>query len=311
MPAEAPIPASNGSPRRGAEGRSLKVAVERFLSDLRASRNYSAHTCRGYRTDLAHFAARHADLTPDSLSRTHVRGYLAQLQKEAGLARSSLLRRISALRSFARHLRELGTLKTDPFLNVPMPKKESRLPKFLSEGEMESLLGAPPSGPPRLRARDRAVLELLYSSGLRRSEVSGLNIGDVDFMGGTVRVFGKGSRERIVPVGTVALGRLRDYLKTRPAAPAGAPLFLNGRGGRLSDQGVAWLLKRWARAAGFKPVTPHVFRHSFATHLLDSGCDLRSVQEMLGHKNLATTQIYTHLSLEQLKRVYKQSHPKA
>ena len=167
-------------------------------------------------------------------------------------------------------------------------------------------------GPAGFRIRDSAVLELLYSSGLRRSEVSGLNIGDVDFVGGTVRVFGKGSRERVVPVGDAALGRLRDYLKSRPGAPAGAPLFLNGKGGRLSDQGVAWILKRWIRASGWpKPVTPHVFRHSFATHLLDHGCDLRSVQEMLGHKNLATTQVYTHLSLEQLKRVYGRSHPKA
>ncbi len=290
----------------------LQVAVERFLSELRGSRNYSAHTCRGYRTDLVHFIARHESLAPSDLSRSHVRAYLAQLQKDEGLARSSLLRRISALRSFARHLRETGALKTDPFLNVPMPKKESRLPKFLTETEMGSLLGASaPAGAPTLRARDRAVLELLYSSGLRRSEVSSLNVADVDFMSGTVRVFGKGSRERIVPVGGEALKCLRDYLKSRGAAPAGAPLFLNARKDRLSDQGVAWLLKRWVRAAGLKPVTPHVFRHSFATHLLDKGCDLRSVQEMLGHKNLATTQIYTHLSLEQLKRVYKQSHPKA
>jgi site-specific recombinase XerD len=289
----------------------LTVAVEKFLSELRASRNYSAHTCRGYRTDLAHFASHNQSLSPESLSRAHVRAYLAQLQKEQGLARSSLLRRISALRSFARHLRELGVLKSDPFLNVPMPKKEARLPKFLTETEMGSLLSSTPGGPVRLQARDRAVLELLYSSGLRRSEISSLNIGDVDFMGGTVRVFGKGQRERIVPVGETALTALRTYLKSRPGAAAGAPLFLNDKGSRLSDQGVAWLLKRWTRATGFKPVTPHVFRHSFATHLLDKGCDLRSVQEMLGHKNLATTQVYTHLSLEQLKRVYKQSHPKA
>ncbi|MBI3553994.1 MAG: tyrosine-type recombinase/integrase [Elusimicrobia bacterium] len=293
-------------------GGSLKVTVERFLANLRASRNYSAHTCRGYRADLGHFAALHPELAPESLSRSHVRAYLAQLQKEEKLARNSLLRRISALRSFARFLREQGTLKADPFLNVPLPKKEARLPKFLTQAEMGSLLAPPAAASRRFQARDRAVLELLYSSGLRRSEVSSLNIGDVDFMGGTVRVFGKGSRERIVPVGTSALSSLRDYLKARPGAPAGAPLFLNGRGGRLSDQGVAWLLKRWVRSAGWsKPVTPHVFRHSFATHLLDAGCDLRSVQEMLGHKNLATTQVYTHLSLEQLKRVYRRSHPKA
>lgn len=293
-------------------GTSLSVAVERFLASLRASRNYSAHTCRGYRSDLAHFGAYHPGLSPENISRAHVRAYLARLQQQKdGLSRNSLLRRISALRSFARHLREQGILKTDPFLNVPLPKKEARLPKFLTQTEMGSLLGASGGSPERFLARDRAVLELLYSSGLRRSEVSGLNVGDVDFMGGTARVFGKGSRERIVPVGNEALARIREYLKARAGAPAGAPLFLNGRGGRLSDQGVAWILKRWIRASGWpKPVTPHVFRHSFATHLLDSGCDLRSVQEMLGHKSLATTQIYTHLSLEQLKKVYRRSHPK-
>jgi integrase/recombinase XerC len=293
-------------------GASLNVAVERFLATLRASRNYSAHTCRGYRADLAHFGGCHPGLSPQNISRAHVRAYLAHLQQQKdGLSRNSLLRRISALRSFTRHLREQGLLKADPFLNVPLPKKEARLPKFLTETEMGSLLGASGGSPERFRARDRAVLELLYSSGLRRSEVSGLNVGDVDFMGGTARVFGKGSRERIVPVGGEALARLRDYLKTRAGAPAGAPLFINGRGARLSDQGVAWILKRWIRVSGWsKPVTPHVFRHSFATHLLNSGCDLRSVQEMLGHKSLATTQVYTHLSLEQLKKVYRRSHPK-
>lgn len=290
----------------------LAIAVERFLSHLRASRNYSVHTCRAYRADLAHFGSCFPDADPQSLSRAHVRAYLARLQQaKPPPARNSLLRRASALRSFSRYLREQGVLKADPFLSVPLPKKEARLPKFLTENEIGGLLGAA-GGPEAFRGRDRAVLELLYSSGLRRSEVSGLNVGDVDFVGGTVRVFGKGSRERVVPVGDVALSRLRDYLKTRGGAPSGAPLFLNGKGGRLSDQGVAWILKRWIRASGWpKPVTPHVFRHSFATHLLDHGCDLRSVQEMLGHKNLATTQVYTHLSLEQLKRVYGRSHPKA
>lgn len=289
----------------------LGTAVERFLSYLRASRNYSPQTGRAYRADLFDFAARNPGLAPEELSRSHVRSYLASLQQRRRLGRNSVLRRISALRSFSRFLREQGILAADPFLSVPLPKKESRLPKFLTEAEMESLLSAR-GGPARFAPRDRALLELLYSSGLRRAEASALNVGDLDFMAGTVRVFGKGSRERVVPVGETALKSLREYLKTRAGAPAGAPLFVNARGVRLSEQGVAWLLKRWIRGSSWpKPVTPHAFRHSFATHLLDKGCDLRSVQEMLGHKNLATTQVYTHLSLERLKRVYQQAHPKA
>ncbi|MHB2026226.1 MAG: tyrosine-type recombinase/integrase [Elusimicrobiota bacterium] len=164
----------------------------------------------------------------------------------------------------------------------------------------------------RFSKRDRAVLELLYSSGIRRCEVSRLNIGDVDFFSGIARVLGKGSAERLAPVGEKALRALREYLDIRPRAQGGDPLFLNWRGQRLSEQGVAVVIKRWiAHSRWPKKITPHVFRHSFATHLLNRGCDLRSVQEMLGHKNLATTQIYTHLTLDRLKKVYRQAHPRA
>jgi integrase/recombinase XerC len=156
------------------------------------------------------------------------------------------------------------------------------------------------------------VLELLYSCGLRRAEVAALNVGDVDLYSGLIRVFGKGSKERMVPVGKTAAGCLREYLSARARADAGQPLFLNDKGGRLTHDGVAFVLRRWIRGAGFlKPVTPHVFRHSFATHLLNKGCDLRAVQEMLGHKTLATTQVYTHLSLDKLKQVYKDAHPES
>lgn len=296
----------------------MQVLIQSFLTFLRASRNYSAHTLRAYGADLAAFAARYPDLEPAALDRSIVRDYLAWLQgggrkrtAPGGASRNSVLRRISSLRSFCRWLREEGILKSDPFLNVPLPKKEARLPKFLTEAEMESLLdGARPKGP--RAARDRALVELLYSSGLRRSELSGLNVGDVDFVSGLVRVFGKGGRERLVPVGRKALAALRDYLGARSRAQAREPLFLNAKGGRLSGQGVALVLKAWIRGVGWpKIVTPHQLRHSFATHLLNQGCDLRSVQEMLGHKSLATTQVYTHLSLERLKKVYQDAHPKA
>ena len=175
------------------------------------------------------------------------------------------------------------------------------------------LASASPAAAEPLRLRDRAMIELLYSAGLRRSELRGLNVGDVDFLGGVVRVFGKGSRERIVPVGSAALGALRAYLEARSGRAAGGaqPLFSNRAGGRLSDAGVAFVVKRWVRsAAALKSVSPHVFRHSFATHLVSRGCDIRTVQEMLGHKSLANTQIYTHLSLEHLRQTYDKAHPR-
>ena len=223
-----------------------------------------------------------------------------------------MLRKVSALRSFSRYLRQHAALKEDPFLNVPRPKKELKLPKFLTEGEIERLLDLEDGPPDPLRDRDRAILELLYSSGLRRSELVGLNVGDLDTLAGTVRVFGKGARERLSPVGRRALERIRAYLQRRPGASAGEPLFVNNRLGRLSDAGVAFILTRWVRRSSLlKSVTPHVLRHSFATHLLNRGCDLRSVQELLGHKRLATTQIYTHMSLDRLKEVYGKSHPES
>ena len=248
---------------------------------------------------------------PSEVDRDRIRTYLARLQAQTGFARNSVLRRMSAVRSFARYLRKEGALSADPFANVPMPKKQPRLPRFLSEAEMAELLDAAfKQG--RFSARDKAVLELLYSSGLRRSEVSSLNVGDLDFFSGAARVMGKGGAERLVPVGSRSMAALKRYLDARPGAHGGDPLFLNWRGQRLSDQGVAVILRRWMAAAGWhKKVTPHVFRHSFATHLLNQGCDLRAVQEMLGHKNLATTQVYTHVSLERLKDVYKTAHPRA
>lgn len=279
----------------------------KFLAHVRGLRHYSPHTLRAYEADLGFFIARLGDIPAEALDRSHIRAYLSEL---SSLMRSSLLRRVSAVRSFARYLRQQGVLQKDPFLNLRLPRREARLPKFLTEAEVEGILGQGGAEPWRLR--DRALIELLYSSGLRRSELSGLNVGDVDFVSGLVRVFGKGSRERLVPTGDRALACLREYLARRRSPNGGDPLFLNGRGQRLSGQGVAWAVRRWIDSArGLKPVTPHVFRHCFATHLLNKGCDLRSIQEMLGHRSLATTQAYTHLSLERLKKVYRQAHPGA
>jgi len=293
----------------------LKIWVRKFLTHLRASRNYSPHTLRAYGADLDRFLGR---LGPDHgdgpITRNHVRAYLADLQHAGALSRNTVLRKISALRAFFKFLRQEGVLKTDPFCALPLPRKTARLPKFLTESEMGELLskGEPARAP--FKERDRAILELLYSCGLRRCELSALNVGDVDFISGFVRVFGKGSRERLVPVGKTALSSLREYLRQRgPGSSKGdSPLFFNARGQRIGEAGIAWLLKAWLKRAGWlKSVTPHAFRHSFATHLLNAGCDLRSVQEMLGHKSLATTQVYTHVSLERLKEVYGRSHPQS
>jgi site-specific recombinase XerD len=238
-----------------------------------------------------------------------VRRLLADLQA-AGAARATVLRRASALRQFVKFLRAEGELARDPFLGVALPKRRRPLPKFLTEAEMEQVLAAPAGAGPEA-ARDRALIELLYSSGLRRAECAALNVGDLDLLSGCVRVLGKGSKERLVPVGGAALSCLRESLRGRGGPGDGEPLFVNRRGARLSHEGVAFVVRRWARrSALLKSVTPHAFRHSFATHLLNRGCSIREVQEMLGHANLNTTQIYTHVSLKRLKDVYDASHPR-
>lgn len=287
----------------------MRPQIERFLTRLRAARGRSPHTQRAYRADLTEFAARFPGLAAAELDRAHVRGHLAALQA-GGLARATVLRKISALRSFAAFLRAEGELGRDPFLGVPTPKRARPLPKFLTEAEMEQVLSAP-TGADRAGGRDRAMVELLYSAGLRRAEVCALNVGDVDFLAGTARVTGKGGKERVVPVGDAALRALRAYLRARGRPGNGEPLFVNRRGARLTGDGVALRVRGWVRrCALLKNVTPHVFRHSFATHLLDRGCNIREVQEMLGHANLNTTQIYTHVSLRKLQDVYRSAHPR-
>lgn len=288
----------------------MRLQVERFLTRLRAAKNCSPHTLRAYRADLEGFLAKFPGLEASDIDRSHVRRHLAELQSGTS-ARATVLRKASALRSFVSFLRREGGLARDPFLGVPLPKRTRCLPKFLTEAEMSEILAAPASVGPASE-RDRALIELLYSSGLRRAEVSTLNVGDVDFLSGTVRVFGKGSKERIVPVGESALERLRDYLRSRGGPSDGEPLFANLRGARLSQDGVMFLVRRWIKKSSLlKKVTPHVFRHSFATHLLNHGCDIRVVQEMLGHASLRTTQIYTHVSLDRLRDVYKGAHPRS
>jgi len=290
----------------------LRLQTERFLTHLRATRNYSPHTLRAYGKDLEAFVVRYPELEPGDIERLHVRAFLADLQKEGGLARASILRRMAALRSFVKFLRAGGLLKGNPVFGVPLPKRGRPLPKFLTENEMAELMSVPAGAQTPQRLRDIAAVELIYSSGLRRAEVVSLNCGDIDYMTGTVRVFGKGSKERIVPVGSNALKSLRAYLQVRKSRHDSDPVFVGPTGKRLSDNGLVFLLSRWVKSSALKKkITPHVLRHSFATHLMNRGCDIRLVQEMLGHVSLQTTQIYTHVSLDRMKEVYKDSHPRS
>ena len=299
----------------------LDTNVRNFLQYLRAERNYSPNTLRAYQTDLHAFYdfmhTQYPQVTIEHCERLMLREYFAFLQKE-NLRRSSVIRRIAVARSYFKYLTREGVLPHNPFLSLATPKREQRIPVFLSEDEMRQLFALP-----GILLRDRAMIELLYSGGLRIEELAGLNIEDIDVYTGMARVWGKGSRERVIPVGDQCLAVLHEYFKERgrqlqllvPGQGKSDSLkavFLNKDGKRISVRGARKALHRWFAAAQFhKKVSPHTLRHTFATHLLDRGCDLRSVQEMLGHKSLATTQIYTHVTAESLKRVYDKAHPRA
>lgn len=299
----------------------MNLFIEKFLLHLKSQRNFSRHTIKAYKFDLnefSEFAQKYNISNPEKIDRLLLRNYIAHIQEKKVL-RNTLLRKISSVRSFINYLIMEGIVEFDPFEIINIPRKEKRLPKFLTESEVRKLIDS--NKPEQVLLKDRnykfavrdfAILEIMYSSGLRRSEISNLNIGDVDFLSGFVRVLGKGSKERIVPVGDNALMAVKNYLNTRKSTSPGMPLFLNHRGNRLSDSGIELIVKRMAKRARFsRPLNAHAIRHTFATHLLDRGCDLKSVQEMLGHKNLSTTEIYTHVSLDRLRQVYNKTHPLA
>ena len=282
---------------------------------LRAERNASSHTLRAYQHDLADYNAFLKSKYPQlSMSRNHrlvIRDYLSQLH-ERDIQRATILRSIAVLRAFYKFLVQENVTSQTPFVGLPMPKREKRLPGFLPEDEMRRLLELAAESKHPLARRDSALLELLYSSGLRIQELCQLNAEDIDFWGAMVRVFGKGGRERLVPVGDSALKTIHAYLALRPKGQRVSPLFLNPKGARLSDRGARMVVARWVRQAAVQQnISPHSFRHSFATHLLNRGCDLRTVQEMLGHRNLVTTQIYTHVTADHLMKQYQKAHPRA
>jgi tyrosine recombinase XerC len=285
----------------------------RFLRYLRAERNASEHTCRSYAFDLEQFARFLGHQRPEAVSPLDVRRFVAHLSAQ-GQSRRTIARRLSCLRSFFRYLCREGTLERNPAEPVPTPRLDKRLPSFLDERQAARLLEAPPRKKWQ-GLRDRAMLETLYSTGIRASELVGLNLEDVDEIAGTTIVRGKGKKERLCPIGGTALKAIRRYLAKRPSAKrlrVPYALFVSQKGTRLTVRQVDRLIAGYVKLAGLPAsISPHSLRHSFATHLLDRGADLRSVQELLGHASLSTTQIYTHITPQRLKKVYDQAHPRA
>lgn len=289
----------------------MEKYIEKFIRYLEIERNYSAHTVLNYKLDLQDFGRFLASPDLEKIDYLTLRKYLAVL-KEKNLGSRTVGRRLSALRSFFRFLSREGYIKTNPILMLSSPKLDKHLPSFMTEEEVKKLIE---SAFARNEAdiqglRDRAILEAFYSSGLRISELVGLNLDDLDFISGIVKVRGKGKKERIVPIGEAALSAIRKYVEKKKKQSTA--IFLNKNSSRITTRGVRYLLVKYLRLAEMKPgVSAHTFRHSFATHLLNRGADLRTVQELLGHANLSTTQIYTHLTTEKLKSVYDKAHPHA
>ena len=299
----------------------MKTAIDRFLQYLRVERNSSELTTKSYREDLTALVDYLIELNegscpaPGNVDVLSLRGYVAALH-EAGYAKTTIARRLASMRSFFRFGQREGWTKTNPAKPLRNPRKPRSLPHFLSTEELGRLLQSP-SAAGTAGLRDRAILETMYSAGLRVSELVGLNQSDLDFKGGVIRVRGKGRRERLAPIGSYAVRALERWLKVRKPAssePDGSesPVFLNKFGSRLTTRSVGRMLEKYLRQAGLDTrTTPHSLRHSFATHLLDSGADIRSVQELLGHKSLVTTQIYTHVSTAGLLEAYEKAHPRA
>ena len=290
--------------------------VDVYLDHLRVERALSPRSVEAYARDLGKLCA-HAEeqgvTTPAAIDDTLVSTYLVAIGKQ-GISARSAARHLSAVRGFARFLLRERAVESDPCALVERPRVGRRLPKVLSLAEIKTILDAPEKSGFR-GLRDRAILQVMYAAGLRVSEVVGLDVADVDRKVGLVSAFGKGQKRRLVPLGEVALDAVDAYLKVRgehPNAQRSKVLFLSPRGGRLTRQGVWKMLGGYARGAGVtKPSSPHKLRHSFATHLLEGGADLRSVQALLGHADISTTQIYTHVARERLKQLHARHHPRA
>ena len=301
--------------------------IQQFMHYLSLEKNASPHTCRCYRKDLEGFeeflksSGMYLNSTGgvdiEKVDRMAIRKYMSVLHRKN--KKSSIARKISTLRSFFKYLIREQVIPSNPAKSVSTPKVEKTLPTTLTVDEAFRLMESPKNIPEKAsemskesRVRDRAILELLYSSGLRVSELVGLNSNQLDSDLGIVRVMGKGRKERIVPVGVKAIDALKAYLEGRGVLTGDDPIFINPSGGRLTARSVGRLIKKYTRHSGiFRKVSPHSLRHTFATHLLDAGADIREIQEMLGHSSLSTTQRYTHVSMGKLMEVYDKAHPRS
>jgi integrase/recombinase XerC len=315
------------SRRRGPR---VKDHLRSFLDYLRLNRNASEHTVSAYESDLsqmitfaaAHLGKQRPELEPDDIQLPVIRAFMAELYR-LGQSRASVARKLSALRTFARYLRREGWIESDPAALAVSPKREQKVPAHLSEDEMTRLLETPDTSNP-LGRRDRAILELFYASGLRLSELVALDLEDVNLHARIVRVMGKGRKERLVPFNRATAEAIRAWLRNRAELTSQRPerearnsrqedpLFVNFRGGRLTGRSVQRLVARYVSGCSTRfGISPHALRHSFATHLLQRGADLRAIQELLGHVQLSTTQRYTHVNAAQLLEVYRKAHPRA
>ncbi|MBU4305015.1 MAG: tyrosine recombinase XerC [Candidatus Omnitrophica bacterium] len=286
--------------------------IDKFLSYLKIEKDASVHTIINYSVDLKELAGFLQNKDIHGVDVLDIRRFLVGLRQK-GFKKITITRKMACLRSFFKFLCREGHIKTNPMIGLVGPKLEKKLPIFLGEDEVSQLLDTPDIKDER-GLRDKAILETLYSTGIRVSELVGLNIENIDFIGGIVRVFGKGKKERLAPIGDKALRVIKSYLQKRSTGKGAASraLFLNKDGRRLTDRSVRNIVDKYIHIAGIqRNISPHGLRHSFATHLLNRGADLRSVQELLGHANLSTTQIYTHLSTERIKSVYEKTHPRA
>jgi integrase/recombinase XerC len=306
---------------------SVNNLIDEFIESLSVVKGYSENTCRGYRNDLEGFLqylARNRlkgsqrsqkidQIEIDGVDSISIRGYLGWLH--AGKKKTTIARKLSAVRSFFKYLVKHGVIADNPAESILTPKQDKSIPQYLPVDEMFRLLDSIQTGN-ILDLRNRAIFETLYSCGIRVSELVGLNVFDVDFKGSVIRVLGKGSKERIIPIGQKALAAIRTYraglqAECGIAADLKGPLFLNKNKSRLSARSVARILVKLVNTCGLmKPVSPHTLRHTFATHMLDAGADLRIVQELLGHKSLSTTQKYTHVSIDRLMETYDRAHPR-
>ena len=286
--------------------------VHKFINYLQIEKNYSDHTVTNYKIDLKDFSGSIKDKPIEQVTHVDVRLFLARL-KEKNFSKRSVARKMACLRSFFKFLHREGYIKTNPAASLSTPKIDKKLPLFMNVSDVVKLLESPDASDD-MGLRDRAILETLYSTGIRVSELVGLNKEDVDFISGVLKVYGKGKKERLVPVGDKALRAIRAYFEKIKVTEINErkPVFLNKSQRRVSDRAVRRIVHKYIHKTSLnESISPHTLRHSFATHMLDRGADLRSVQELLGHANLSTTQIYTHVTTERLKSIYDKVHPRA